>query len=87
MGAVLVVLALIGSVMVSYARARAEALGFEANVGMLTRMERYLVLVPALIFNRPQIGLWIIATLANITAVQRILHVRQQWYGRNSDEN
>ena len=79
-GAVLVFLALIGSVMVPYTRAKAEALGFEANVGLLSRMERYLVLVAALIFNRPLIGLWIIATLANITAVHRILHVRRQWH-------
>ena len=83
-GAVVVMLALIGSLMVSYSRARAEALGFDANVGLLTRMERYLVLVPALVLNQAQIGLWIIATLANITALQRILHVRQQWYKRNA---
>ncbi len=83
-GAVVVMLALIGSLMVSYSRARAEALGFDANVGLLTRMERYLVLVPALVLNKAQIGLWIIATLANITALQRILHVRQQWYKRNA---
>ena len=78
--AVLVLLALVGSLMVSYTRARAEALGFKANVGVMTRLERYLVLAPALLFNHPEIALWIIAPLANITAVQRILHVRKQWY-------
>jgi CDP-diacylglycerol--glycerol-3-phosphate 3-phosphatidyltransferase len=77
---VLVLLALVGSLMVSYTRARAEALGFKANVGFMTRLERYLVLAPALLFNHPEIALWIIAPLANITAVQRILHVRKQWY-------
>jgi len=77
---VLVLLALVGSLMVSYTRARAEALGFKANVGVMTRLERYLVLVPALLFNHPEIALWIIAPLANITAVQRVLHVRKQWY-------
>ena len=77
---VLVLLALVGSLMVSYTRARAEALGFKANVGVMTRLERYLVLAPALLFNHPEIALWIIAPLANITAVQRILHVRKQWY-------
>lgn len=84
LGAVLVFLALIGSMMVSYSRARAEALGFQADLGWLTRMERYFVLVPSLVFNQPQIGLWIIATLANITAMQRILYVRRQWYLRKS---
>ena len=77
---VLVLLALVGSLMVSYTRARAEALGFKANVGLMTRLERYLVLAPALLFNHPEIALWIIAPLANITAVQRVLHVRKQWY-------
>jgi CDP-diacylglycerol--glycerol-3-phosphate 3-phosphatidyltransferase len=77
---VLVLLALVGSLMVSYTRARAEALGFKANVGVMTRLERYLVLAPALLFNHPEIALWIIAPLANITAVQRALHVRKQWY-------
>ena len=77
---VLVLLALVGSIMVSYTRARAEALGFKANVGVMTRLERYLVLAPALLFNHPEIALWIIAPLANITAVQRFLHVRKQWY-------
>ena len=77
---VLVLLALVGSLMVSYTRARAEALGFKANVGFMTRLERYLVLAPALLFNHPEIALWIIAPLANITAVQRVLHVRKQWY-------
>ena len=77
---VLVLLALVGSLMVSYTRARAEALGFKSNVGVMTRLERYLVLAPALLFNHPEIALWIIAPLANITAVQRFLHVRKQWY-------
>ena len=80
---VLVLFALVGSLMVSYTRARAEALGFSASVGVLTRLERYLVLSPALVFSHPEIALWIIAPLANITAVQRILHVRRQWYRRD----
>jgi CDP-diacylglycerol--glycerol-3-phosphate 3-phosphatidyltransferase len=74
----LVFTAAAGSVLVSYVKARAEALGFEAKVGMLTRVERYLVLGPALVFNIPVIALWIIAVFANFTALQRILHVRRQ---------
>ena len=80
---VLVLLALVGSLMVSYTRARAESLGFSASVGALTRLERYLVLAPALVFRHPEIALWIIAPLANITAVHRILHVRGEWYTRS----
>jgi len=67
-----------GSVMVSYVKARAEGLGYEAKVGLLTRVERYLVLAPALVFNQLFIGLGIIALFANITALQRIWYVRRQ---------
>ena len=77
-GTAVVYAAAAGSVLVSYVRSRAEALGFEAKVGILTRFERYLVLVPALVFNIPLVGLWIVAILANFTAVQRIIHVRRQ---------
>jgi CDP-diacylglycerol--glycerol-3-phosphate 3-phosphatidyltransferase len=66
-----------GSILVSYVKARAEGLGFEARVGLLTRAERYLVLAPALIFNQLLIGLGILAVFANFTALQRIWHVRR----------
>jgi CDP-diacylglycerol--glycerol-3-phosphate 3-phosphatidyltransferase len=69
-----------GSVLVSYVKARAEALGYEAKVGLLTRVERYLVLAPALVFNQVMVGLAIIAVFANFTALQRIWHVRRQAY-------
>ena len=66
-----------GSVLVSYVKARAEGLGYEAKVGLLTRAERYLVLAPSLIFNQLNIGLGILAVFANITALQRVWYVRQ----------
>jgi CDP-diacylglycerol--glycerol-3-phosphate 3-phosphatidyltransferase len=66
-----------GSVLVSYVKARAEGLGYEAKIGLLTRAERYLVLVPALIFNLLYLGLGILAVFSNITALQRIWHVRK----------
>jgi CDP-diacylglycerol--glycerol-3-phosphate 3-phosphatidyltransferase len=67
-----------GSVLVSYTRARAQSLGFEAKGGILTRAERFIVLVPGLILGYPHIALGIIALLANFTAVQRIISVRNQ---------
>ncbi|HTP01767.1 MAG TPA: CDP-alcohol phosphatidyltransferase family protein [Anaerolineales bacterium] len=67
-----------GSVLVSYVKARAEAQSFSAREGLLTRAERYLILGPSLLFNIPAIGVWIIAILANITALQRIWFVRAQ---------
>ncbi len=77
-GGMLVFGAAAGSVLVSYVKARAEGLGYEAKVGLLTRVERYLVLAPSLVFNQVLIGLAIIAVFANITALQRIWHVRAQ---------
>src|SRR3989304_5948130 len=66
-----------GSVLVSYTKARAESVGYQAKVGILTRFERYLVLVPSLVFGFPPIGVWIIAVLAHLTALQRIYYVRR----------
>ncbi len=67
-----------GSILVSYVKARAEAQSFSAKEGLLTRAERYLVLGPCLLFGIPAIGVWIIAILANFTALQRIWIVRAQ---------
>jgi CDP-diacylglycerol--glycerol-3-phosphate 3-phosphatidyltransferase len=78
LGVVLSFVAAAGSVMVSYSKARAEALKFDCDIGLLTRLERYLVLSPALILNVPLVGVGIIALFANITALQRILFVRAQ---------
>lgn len=64
-----------GSVLVSYVRARAQSLGYEAKVGILTRLERFVVIGPTIIFKVPMIGVAIVAVLANITAIQRIIFV------------
>ena len=82
LGGLLVFAAAAGSVLVSYVRARASSLGYDTKVGILTRMERYLVLAPSLVFNIPLVGLWIIAILANITALQRIWDIRVQTRGK-----
>lgn len=78
--AALVYLAAAGSVLVSYVRARAEALNFDAKVGLLSRVERYLVLVPCLLFRIPAVAVVILAVFTNFTALQRILAVRKQAY-------
>ena len=80
-GIVLAYLAAAGSVLVSYVKARADASKLDANVGLLTRVERYLVLIPCLIFSSffpplALIALAIIAIFANITALQRIFRAR-----------
>ena len=76
LGGMLTFAAAAGSVLVSYVKARAEGLGYEAKVGMLTRAERYIVLAPSLIFNQLYLGLGILAVFANFTALQRIWYVR-----------
>ncbi|MGA9531152.1 MAG: CDP-alcohol phosphatidyltransferase family protein [Anaerolineales bacterium] len=82
----LVFAAAAGSVLVSYVRARGEALGFTVKGGVLTRVERYLVLGPSLLFQVPAVGVSIIALLANLTAFQRILIVRRQARERMTKE-
>jgi CDP-diacylglycerol--glycerol-3-phosphate 3-phosphatidyltransferase len=80
LGVTLTYFAAAGSLLVSYIRARAQSVGFESKVGMFSRVERYLVLIPCLIFNLPLIAVGVIALFANLTALQRILHVRSQAY-------
>lgn len=71
-------LAAFGSVLVSYIRARAQSVGLDAKVGLFSRVERYFVLGPTLLFNQPLLGVAVIAIGANLTALQRIWHVRSQ---------
>jgi CDP-diacylglycerol---glycerol-3-phosphate 3-phosphatidyltransferase len=82
-GVVLAYFAAIGTVLVSYVKARAEAAEFKVSGGLLSRVERYIVLVPCLLLNRPMIALWILAVLANFTALQRIWIVRNQAKAQN----
>jgi CDP-diacylglycerol--glycerol-3-phosphate 3-phosphatidyltransferase len=78
LGIILSYLAAMGSLMVSYTRARAEGLGFTAKTGLLSRVERYIILIPALIAHIVLIGLGILAFFTNFTAVQRIISVKKQ---------
>ncbi len=83
LGVMLVYAAAAGSVLVSYTKARADSLKFDANTGILTRMERYMILAPGLIlgYYYPMVllaAVGLIALLANITAFQRIWRVRKQ---------
>ncbi len=72
-GVMLAVLALAMSLLVSYTRARAEGIGLECKEGILTRFERMVILILGLIAGQLIWALAIIAALAGITAVQRIL--------------
>ncbi len=72
----LIYIALLGSLMVSYTKARAEGLGLECKTGLLARPERVILLAIGLIFTST--GIWAVALLAvfsNVTAVERILSI------------
>jgi CDP-diacylglycerol---glycerol-3-phosphate 3-phosphatidyltransferase len=84
-GAAAVVVAVLASLMVSYTRARAEALGVECKVGIATRPVRVVILSIGLIFARGaslgsfellQPAVYVLAVLSVITVAQRIWHVR-----------
>ena len=74
----LVFLALLGSLLVSYIRARAEALGMECQVGLFTRAERVIVLALGLLLNQIVIALAIIVVFSFFTIGQRLIYVWQQ---------
>ena len=77
-----VFLALLGSLLVSYIRARAEAVGLECQVGLFTRAERVVVLALGLLLshiaNALVIALTIIVVFSFFTVVQRLVYVWQQ---------
>ncbi|MFQ5772428.1 MAG: CDP-alcohol phosphatidyltransferase family protein [bacterium] len=77
--------ALGGSVMVSYVRARAEALGFQCKVGIMQRPERVVYIGFGAIFSVIHLftltfAIYLIAIFANVTAIQRLYHV---WVAEN----
>jgi CDP-diacylglycerol---glycerol-3-phosphate 3-phosphatidyltransferase len=81
------VIAVVGSYMVSYTRARAEALGVECKVGIASRAVRVVILSAGLVFAAGELipdvdllepAIYVMAALTVFTAVQRVLHVRRQ---------
>ena len=76
-GALVAMAGLVGSVMVSYTKARAESIGIECNVGFMERPERMICLVAGAILDVLEPSLWVLAVLSNITALQRIVFTRR----------
>jgi len=73
----LVAVGMIGSVMVSYTRARAENLIPSCKVGFLERPERVVLFIIGALFDRMAPVLWIIAVLSNLTVIHRVVHTWQ----------
>ncbi len=74
----LTVLALLGSLAVSYTRARAEALGARCNVGLVTRAERVLLLALGLCLDLLPLVIYLLVVLTAITVGQRVRHTMRQ---------
>jgi CDP-diacylglycerol---glycerol-3-phosphate 3-phosphatidyltransferase len=81
------VVAVVGSYMVSYTRARAEALGVECKVGIASRAVRVVILSGGLVFAAGELisdfdllepAIYALAALTVFTALQRVLHVRRE---------
>ncbi|MEM1569743.1 MAG: archaetidylinositol phosphate synthase [Candidatus Bathyarchaeia archaeon] len=69
-------ISLIGSLLTSYVRAKAESLGLEmSGVGLVERGERILIIALSGFLKAMDIGIWILAVLSLVTVVQRILYV------------
>ncbi|HJX69816.1 MAG TPA: CDP-alcohol phosphatidyltransferase family protein, partial [Dehalococcoidia bacterium] len=78
----LIYITFVGSVLVSYVKARAEGLGIKCEVGIFTRAERIIVLALGLILGHwiegaVLIVLCILATLALVTVLQRLIYIRR----------
>ncbi len=69
--------ALAGALMVSYTRARAENTVIDCKVGFAERGERMVLLLLALFFNRLGAGMWMLAGLAWLTTLQRLVHTHR----------
>jgi CDP-diacylglycerol--glycerol-3-phosphate 3-phosphatidyltransferase len=85
-GSILTLLATTGALMISYARARAEAIGYTASVGLVARPERVILLALCLIIDQPMWALWALAVLTHVTALTRIGHVWRIWLGEQRAE-
>ncbi len=75
---VLAAVAMAGSFMVSYARARAESLIPACKVGFMERPERLVLLIIGGAFNRMAPVLWLIAVLSTVTVIHRIIYTLQE---------
>ena len=75
---VLTAVVMTGSVMVSYTRARAECIIPKCKAGFMERPERMVLLIIGALFNRMAPVLWIIAVIANITVIHRMLFTWRQ---------
>ncbi|MDF1514852.1 MAG: CDP-alcohol phosphatidyltransferase family protein [Anaerolineae bacterium] len=81
----LVFLTMLGSIMVSYTRARAEGLGYTCKVGLLTRLERVAILCVGLLLGWVRVMLVVMTVLSWVTVLQRVFAVYHLSQGKDGD--
>ncbi|MBI5632054.1 MAG: CDP-alcohol phosphatidyltransferase family protein [Nitrospirae bacterium] len=78
-GVFLALSTLIGSLIISYARARAEGLGVSCSHGLMERPERLILLFIGAVSGYMVMILWVLAGLTHFTVLQRILYAKKQF--------
>jgi phosphatidylglycerophosphate synthase len=76
-GVFLTMVALVGTIMTSYTKARAQSIGLACEIGLIERPERLILLIAGATFNLLTPAMIVLAVLTNLTALQRILYTRR----------
>lgn len=76
-GVLVTLLTLVGTIMVSYTKARAQSIGVACEIGLMERPERLIVLIAGATFNVLTPAMVVLAILTNVTALQRIFYTRR----------
>ncbi len=82
---ILVAAAMVGAVMTSYTRARAENVIRSCKVGFLERPERIVLLIIGALAERIAAVLWVIVVLSNLTVLHRVIHTFQETHRREKE--
>ncbi len=76
-GLLLTLISVVGTVMVSYTKARAQSIGLSCEIGLMERPERLILLIAGATFHALTPAMLVLAVLTNATALQRILYTRR----------
>src|SRR5262245_8551316 len=77
LGVFLTMATLVGTIMVSYTKARAQSVGVQCEIGLMERPERMILLIAGAVFHQLTLALMVLALLTNFTSLQRIFYVRR----------
>ncbi len=76
-GVLLTMITMVGTIMISYTKARAQSIGLACEIGLMERPERLIVLIAGATFNLLTPAVVALAVLTNVTALHRIFHTRR----------